>query len=356
MASKPRRKSRPRASNEIDVIPPEVFATGDGVFSRQEPRNEKAETSQPNHQEYQTNNRPSLPQQTDEAPIPKAPRFHKESSKKNHSRAVAAHDNHVKNNNSNQNEQKEEQKQVEDGVVIITIGERSDHSHPIKVELPAPTSRRALMNKNMSEITLNASQHPEPKKDDIVLTPRSSSRHSRKSRGVFKSPISPKRRLVTAVLRQLYPDFDGSQSTDKDKVRHATSSDHNESDSSVGEYDGFEVDSYHGDDDRDELNVSTRSQSSQVSAKTPRQLTHIAEEDDSEEESGPLKRMIRPASLFSRQKRVVSASTNDRGSSSRSTKFSGKKFHIPSFKRVSVRGIFSIPSRHRRDGTSVAAG
>lgn len=333
---KPRVNSRARATAEIDVIPPEVFAIGGG-FHRQKTNNGTKNVRRRKIEEKK-DERPTLPRRIDSRPFPKVIWFHMKNRNRKFDEGV---DGIIWNNGEHKRENEE--------IAITTYFaqrsiEESDHGTlPVKkLEFPSPHS---FSNRALSEITLNASQHPEPK--DIVLGPRS--RHRNR---VLRTPISPKRRLIPSVLRQWYPDFDLSESSGRDKpASRATlsrqASDDKESMSSTGDYDGFEEDSYGlNEGERDATNKSTRSQLPQLSP--------LVEEENSEEESGPFKKR-RSFLLFSWPKRKISSTfDSEKRLDQASKKKRGKKFHVPFFKRMSIRGI-SASSTKLRDGAEVAS-
>jgi len=339
--STPRVNPRPRsrASNEIDVVPPEVFASFGGVRSQNQTK-ETGETLRSQHDNSNLENRrhegPTLPKRAEIVPAQNSLCFHS----KNDSCPVL-------------NDGIENSGKVDEGIVIIvdtnvnqssSTGE-SDQSHPVKFEFP-PSSRRTMMNREMSEITLNASQHPEPKQmDDIVLIPGS---HHKKSRQRRSPRSSPKEKIVvSSVLRQLYPDYDSSsQSTDKDLTASKTTAqsrqssiidNDDESFSSTGDYDGFEADSDDGNDDEEEVHRE--------------ELTPLVEETSEELSGGFDKKKKRSSFRLS-----WISSSNDYQSDS-PNKSTGKKFHarVPSLKRVSVFGGSFLSPTKRRDEPAVAA-
>ncbi|CAJ1968510.1 unnamed protein product [Cylindrotheca closterium] len=321
---KPKVNPRARATAEIDVIPPEVFAVRGG-FLRPKAKNENL-LHRRNVIETKKDERPIVPRRIDSVLSRKALSSHVNKRRGTVNDGVA--------DTEDMNEEHKTSAKFE-----------SDHQNdsilPLKkVEVP---SLRARMTRDMSEITLNASQHPE-QTEDIVLSPL----HKNKAK---KSVISPQRKLIPSVLCQMYPDFEPSESGVGGRPYVSFQASGDESVLSSLDYDGFEEDSY---GDHADVNVSMRSQLSHLSARTPT-LSPLAEEEDSEQESGgAFSKNKRPSvAFFPWPKRQISSTpaVAEKTMDGASKKPRGTTFRMPTFKKISIRGRFS--TMKLRDGTVV---
>jgi hypothetical protein len=171
-----------RATSEIDVVPPEMFGFNQYSHRPRKDRHRKHETAS------QTGDRPAKP---------------------NRGNGITATQGlwlkmvtHVVQSRVVENEVPSVLPENDPEPTPIISNSKSSNDIPFNVEVPTK-KRRLELQRVMSEITLNPSQHPGPARPhDIVILPRSD--HSKM---VSRRGKIPSHRPLPSILGGLYPDY-----------------------------------------------------------------------------------------------------------------------------------------------------